>query len=599
MHYNPLDKFYKSIIGAVPAGEDFTLRVKGDFKSVELKIKKDGLGIEKKVALNFCGDFFECNISLSKGLYWYYFIADGKFISLGSDYTGVLSDSINYFQLSVYEPNFSTPSWIKGGIIYQIFPDRFNIGKRNKKIENGKILHKNLTDDPLFLPNKEGEVLNNDFFGGDLLGITKKISHLKTLGVTAIYLNPIFKAYSNHRYDTADYLKIDELLGTDKDFDNLIKVANDNGIKIILDGVFNHTGSDSVYFNINNTYDNLGAYQGENSPYYKWFKFKEFPNDYESWWGIKTLPATNKDNEDFIEFITGENGVLSHYIKKGVSGIRLDVVDELPAHFVRRIRNAVKSVDDNAIIIGEVWEDASNKISYGNRREYFLGNELDSVMNYPLKNAIINYVKSGKVEQLLQTIKEQLDHYPKNVLDVLMNMLATHDTFRLISALSDREVAGLSKTQMSKIKLSGREYQKATDKCKIATLLSYTLYGVPSIYYGDEIGMQGYVDPLNRRFFDWDNIDQNLYSWHVKLGEIRSKINVFTDGELEIVYAKNGALVFKRFNNESEALIAINLGKDTITLDFDGELTDLVSEKKYNKKISLKKNTYGIFVNLA
>ena len=599
MLYNPLDKFYKSIIGAVPAGEDFTLRVKGDFKSVELKIKKDGLGFEKKVALNFCGDFFECNLSLSKGLYWYYFIADGKYISLGSDYTGVLSDRINYFQLSAYEPNFSTPSWFKGGIIYQIFPDRFNIGKRNKKIENGKILHKNLTDDPLFLPNKEGEVLNNDFFGGDLLGITKKISHLKTLGVTAIYLNPIFKAYSNHRYDTADYLKIDELLGTDKDFDNLIKVANDNGIKIILDGVFNHTGSDSVYFNINNTYDNLGAYQGENSPYYKWFKFKEFPNDYESWWGIKTLPATNKDNEAFIEFITGANGVLSHYIKKGVSGIRLDVVDELPAHFVRRIRNAVKSVDDNAIIIGEVWEDASNKISYGNRREYFLGNELDSVMNYPLKNAIINYVKSGIVEQLLQTIKEQLDHYPKNVLDVLMNMLATHDTFRLISALSDREVAGLSKTQMSKIKLSGREYQKATDKCKIATLLSYTLYGVPSIYYGDEIGMQGYVDPLNRRFFDWDNIDQNLYSWHVKLGEIRSKINVFTDGELEIVYAKNGALVFKRFNNESEALIAINLGKDTITLDFDGELTELVSEKKYNKKISLKKNTYGIFVNLA
>ena len=599
MHYNPLDKFYKSIIGAVPSGEDFTLRVKGDFKQVELKIKKDGYDIEKKVALNFCGDFFECNLSLSKGLYWYYFIADGKYISLGSDYTGVLSDIINYFQLSVYEPNYNTPTWLKGGIIYQIFPDRFNVGRKNKKIEKGKILHTNLNDDPIFSPNEEGEVLNNDFFGGDLLGITKKIPYLKTLGVTAIYLNPIFKAYSNHRYDTADYLKIDELLGAEKDFDNLIKVATDNGIKIILDGVFNHTGSDSVYFNKNNTYGSLGAYQGEKSPYFKWFRFKEFPSDYESWWGIKTLPATDKNNEDFIEFITGENGVLSYYIKKGVSGIRLDVVDELPAHFVRRIRDAVKNANNDAIIIGEVWEDASNKVSYGVRREYFLGNELDSVMNYPLKNAIINFVKTGNEGKLLETVKEQLDHYPKQALDVLMNMLATHDTFRLISALSDKDVTGLNKTQMSKIKLSGKEYKKATDRCKIATLLSYTLYGVPSIYYGDEIGMQGYTDPLNRRFFDWNNIDQSLYAWHIKLGEIRSKIKAFIDGELEIVYAKDGALVYKRKNDESEVLIAVNLSKDSIALDFDGELTDLISERKYKKKISLKKNTYGIFVNLA
>lgn len=599
MHYNPLDKFHKSILGAVSTAETLVLRVKGNFNSVELRVRRDGEEIEKKVALSFNGDFFECNLSLPVGLYWYYFAVDGRFLSLGNDYCAELTDKISCFQLTFYQDDYKVPDWLKGGIIYQIFPDRFSIGVQGKKAPKGKVLHEDLSDTPMFLPDKKGEVQNNDFFGGDLIGIKNKISYLNSLGVTAIYLNPIFKAYSNHRYDTGDYNKIDELLGTEEDLRSLIDECKKNGIKIIIDGVFNHTGSDSIYFNKKGNYDALGAYQSKNSPYYKWFKFIKYPDLYESWWGIKTLPATDKDNEEFLNFIAGENGVLEKYIKMGIGGVRLDVVDELPTRFVRKIRDIVKKTDNEAVIIGEVWEDASNKIAYDVRREYFLGKELDSVMNYPLKNAIISYVLFGDVSELENTIKTQIDHYPKQVLDILMNMLATHDTFRLISALSGKDVSSLSKTEMSKIRLSDAEREIAILRCKIASLIQYTLYGVPSVYYGDEIGMEGYKDPLNRKFFEWDKIGNELNIWYAKLGKIRKELKVFAEGETTLVYAKGGALCFKRESKNGEVLIAVNLEDNEVNLDFDGELFELISEKTYQNSVTLNKNEFGIFVNLA
>lgn len=376
--YNPLDKFYKSIIGAVPEKTNITFRVKGDFNSVFFVFKKDGYDAEITLPMQKNDDYFEIKVSFEIGLYFYLFKTDNnQYISLGKDYIGTLSNQPNYFEITAYSKDFKTPNWLKGGVIYQIFPDRFySSGENIKNIRKDAHLHIDKTEMPIFLPNSKGKVLNNDFFGGDLKGIISKLDYISSLGVNCIYLNPIFKSYSNHRYDTGDYMTIDPLLGNENDLKELIDCANGKNIKIILDGVFNHTGDDSLYFNKYGNYDSVGAISGEKSPYYTWYEFTEFPK-YNSWWGIETLPQINEKDESFCEFITGEDGVVAHYTKLGVVGWRLDVVDELPGHFVKKIRKALKTANNEAVLIGEVWEDASNKISYDNRREYFCGNELD------------------------------------------------------------------------------------------------------------------------------------------------------------------------------------------------------------------------------
>ena len=596
MIYNPLSIDYKSVTGAVPSYTNIKFRVKTDFDSVIFVVKKDEEDVccypMKKV-----GDFFEREISFSSGLYFYYFKCGNKYISLNSDYLGELSDSINNFQLLVYDKDYIVPKTLNGGIIYQIFPDRFYTLAENKEVGKGKVYHKNKSELPNFLPNEKGEVLNNDFYGGDLQGIIEKLDYLKKLSITAIYLNPIFMAYSNHRYDTADYFRIDPLLGKEEDLVRLINEADKRGIKVILDGVFNHTGADSVYFNKKGNYDELGAYQSQKSPYYSWYDFTKYPN-YNSWWGIKTLPAVNKsEGSPFIDFICGSGGVLEHYTKLGVGGWRLDVVDELPAHFVERIRKAVKGVDENAVIIGEVWEDASNKISYGKRRKYFCGKELDSVMNYPLKKEIISFVKNKRVNELSYLLKEQRDHYPKEVINSLMNILSTHDTFRLLSALSSKQVEGLDKIKLSKINLSSEEFDEAVFNLKVATLLQFTLPGVPCIYYGDEIGMQGYTDPLNRQYFTWGNVNKEIFNWYCKLGDIRSKYSVFSSGEYNEIYSKGGIFVYKISSLDGEVLICINLSNDDVSLEFSGTLLECISNIKFDNKYVLGSNSFAILVN--
>lgn len=597
MIYNPLDTNYKSIVGAVPNNAKIKFRVNNKFDSVIFVVQKEFEQVCKyEMARN--NDFFELELSFSTGLYFYYFeLGDGNYISLSNDYNGEVSSEITKFQLSVYDSEFETPDWIKGGIIYQIFPDRFNRSSRVVNKIEGKVYHDNVSDVPIYTPDQKGEVLNNDFFCGDIQGIIDKLDYLKELNVSVIYLNPIFEAYSNHRYDTANYMKIDSLLGTEEDFKNLVNKAQEKGIKIILDGVFNHTGSDSVYFNKKGTYDVIGAYQSEKSPYAKWFDFISYPDKYNSWWGIKTLPAVNKsENSPFIDYICGEDGVIEHYTKLGIGGWRLDVVDELPAHFVRRIRKAVKKINKDAIVIGEVWEDASNKIAYGKRREYFLGGELDSVMNYPLKNAIISFVKNGDARALSNTVKQLTDHYPKKVLNCLMNLLSTHDTFRLLSNLSSVNVDGYSKEKMENVKISNKEWEMVILRLKFATLLQFTLPGVPSIYYGDEIGMQGYKDPLNRRFFEWDNISYEILSWYKKISQLRCEKEVFSNGEYKEVYAKDGVLIYKICNDLEEVMILINNSSESVSLKIDGKVREYFSSAIIENQYALKSNSFAVFV---
>ena len=594
--FDPLNRFYKSATGAVKAGKRITFRVQGDFEKVNFLYCKDGedylsLPMEKR------SGYFELSASFSVGLYWYKFdLNNGLYVGCGADLKGVMTDSPTDYQLSVFSKDYAVPKWIKGGIIYQIFPDRFyRSDSAEIKPVAGRVMHADLHEDPVYLPNKDGEVLNNDFFGGNIRGIIEKLPYLKSLNVSAIYLNPIFKACSNHRYDTGDFMRIDPMLGTEADLSELIEKAEKAGIEIILDGVFNHVGADSVYFNKCGNYPTVGAYQSKKSEYYTWFNFIDYPDDYSSWWGIKTLPAVNKQNQDYINYICGENGVIKRYLNLGVKGLRLDVVDELPAQFVRTLRKSVKTSDKNAVIIGEVWEDASNKISYGVRREYFLGGELDSVMNYPLKNAIISFVKYGDGATLSATIKSQIDHYPKQTLDCLMNILSTHDTARLLSSVSDADLNGKSKTEIAETVLCGEERANAIFRLKAASLLQYTLFGVPSVYYGDEIGMQGFFDPLNRRYFAWDNIDEDILSWYRLLGKIRTENSVFKCGNVKELYVSDGFYSFIRKDKKEQLLIAANVKNKRFTLHFKGKLINLLDGKIYNGEIYIEKNFLGIF----
>ncbi len=596
MIYNSLSKQHKSITGAIPSDTKLTLRVKNVFDSVLLLIQKDG---EEKIAeysMFNRGDFFEIDVSLKRGLYFYWFkTGEGLFLGKGNLFNAVICDKPEKYQLTVFDKDYKAPDWIKGGVIYQIFPDRFYSSKENFKAQKGKILREDWGGMPRFLPNEEGEVLNNDFFGGDLKGITQKLDYLKSLSVNCVYLNPIFKAYSNHRYDTGNYMEIDPLLGDITDLKELIDKASEDGIKIVLDGVFNHTGSDSLYFNKNSSYEEIGAYQSKNSKYYSWFNFRSYPNDYESWWGIKTLPATNKQKGGYRDFIVGENGVLDYYTRLGVAGWRLDVVDEIPGDFVKDITTAVKNVNDDAIIIGEVWEDASNKISYGVRREYFQGKELDSVMNYPLKDCIIDFVKTKDPYNLINVIYTQIDHYPNTVLHSLMNILSTHDTFRIISALSNMDVCGKSKLEQSTLFIHDNELKEAMFRVKVASILQYTLCGVPSLYYGDEIGMQGFVDPLNRMCFDWGKIGDEMVSWYRKLGEIRTNFSCLRDGSFELVFIDNGVFIYKRIG-EQELLVTINISNDEYFLDYEGKMFEMLSGESYTNEYKLKSNSIALFV---
>ncbi len=598
MIYNPLDTFYKNKIGAICAKEELTFRVKGNFNSLSFVYFLDGQAQTNEIKMTKLDDHFSLTISFDRGLYFYCFkIDENHFVGLSNKRVGKILSYPNYFQLSVFDSDYKVPTTIKGGLIYQIFPDRFCRFNNQQNVAKTRFFHKDVNDLPVYLPAEDGEIYNNDFFGGDLLGIISKLDYLKDLGVTAIYLNPIFKAYSNHRYDTADYFSIDELLGSTADLKFLISESHKRNIKVILDGVFNHTGDDSIYFNKYNSFDSVGAYQSKDSPYYDWFDFKNYPNEYNCWWGIKTLPTTKKE-KPFIDFIAGDKGVVSYYTKLGIDGWRLDVVDELPQNFVEEIRKTVKSINNDAIIIGEVWEDASNKIAYDKRRAYFLGKELDSVMNYPLKDAILDYANTGCSKELDCVIRAQIDHYPESVLNSLMNMLSTHDTIRILTALSNKNVEGLDIEELSKIVLDKDEYLTAFLKLKIATILQFTLYGTPSIYYGDEIGMQGYKDPLNRAYFKWDNVGNDIYKWYKKLSILRSSVPSLNSGVLSDLYSQDGLITYKKISENSQAFIVLNLGNKEYEFKFSGKLTNLLDGKVYENIISFKGDFYGIFVNL-
>lgn len=481
----------------------------------------------------------------------------------------------NFHQLLVYD-DFITPDWIKGGIIYHIFVDRFYRDKLLLKDDDIRIRN-DWGGTPEYQPDKEGEIRNNDFFGGNIDGILKKLPYLKDLGVTALYLSPVFEAHSNHKYDTGDYLTIDPMFGNEESLKKLCSEASKKGMYVILDGVFSHTGSDSIYFNQKGRYKSLGAYQSKSSPYYDWYMFNSWNEDYVCWWNVRTLPAVNKENKDYIDFITGENGVLKYWQKCGVKGWRLDVADELPDGFLKSLRKCVKEEDEDAYIVGEVWEDASDKFSYGRLKQYFLGKQLDSVTNYPLRNAIINFVQTKDCSELYQTMNLIIEKYPPQSVHCLMNILGTHDTARILTVIGSSNVPE-SKTEMTDDKLSANELREGIRLLKLAVLLQMTLPGVPCIYYGDEAGMQGWTDPFNRRCFPWGDENQEILSHYKFLSKLRKSIEVFADGKYRCLVHHKGVFAFERFNDEVRLIIAANISPSTVTMNLKENM------KEYGKQ---------------
>lgn len=597
IYYNPLDPACKSVLGGVRQNESFTIRIFG--KSDEpciFVLQRDGCEAQSLHMQNISGGW-ELQLSFAEpGLYFYWFRLGGRRAALGEDRNAEFSDSASAYQILVYRECFATPAWFKGGIMYQIFPDRF-FKSGEILAEKGKWLHRDWHEAPEFRPNEKGKILNNDFFGGNFRGILKKLDYLQSLHVTVIYLNPIFRAFSNHRYDTGDYMQLDPMLGSEEDFAALVSECGKRGIRLILDGVFNHTGDDSRYFNKYGTYDEIGAYQAKGSKYYSWYNFRHFPDKYDSWWGIDVLPAVNENCPSYIDFITGENGVLRRWMKYPLGGFRLDVADELPDEFVAKIRSAVKSANGDAVVIGEVWEDASNKIAYSTRRKYFQGEELDSVMNYPLKDAIINFVVSGNTSLLRRTVGMLLDHYPKCVLDSLMNILGTHDTVRVLTALGG--VCAYNKEEMAVLKLSAEQRAVATERLKIAAILLYTFFGVPCIYYGDEIGMEGYSDPFCRKPFAWDLIDEDILSHYRWLGELRSRYTVFRDGDYRELYHDDNCIVFERRKGKEAVITVANLGNNKYTLRFNGVLYNQLSGERCVDRVDIEPHHIAVYGNIS
>ncbi len=553
--FNSRKTEYKRPFGAVKAGEPLFLRVllqeEPFCKQVNVIYRYEngaetrGVLLPTENAGEFCGEI----VLMQVGLCFYRFEAvkeDGSLLFIGTadGVNATMGDWLPEWRQTVYEREFCAPEGIAGGIWYQIFPDRFCKGEMQppRPAKGARIYHDSWEERPLFTQDRP-DFKGNDFFGGNLNGIKEKLPYLKELGVDLIYLNPIFESGENHRYSTADYEQIDPLLGTNEDFEALCRAAKAQGIRIVLDGVFSHTGANSKYFNKEGLYEEVGAYQSPDSPYYHWYDFKNFPEDYESWWGFSALPCVNELAPDFLNYITGEQGIARQWMERGAYGWRLDVADELPDGFLEAFRQRVKQTDPQSIIIGEVWENAVEKVSYGARRKFLLGNQCDTVMNYPWLNAIVALLKSGDTKVFCEEILDLLESYPPAALACLMNILSTHDTPRILNRLGADFIP--PRSLQADNYLSREQRERGTALLKKAAVLQFTLPGIPCIFYGDELGMEGYGDPYCRGTYPWGKGDQTLLKFYQELAAVRVANRAAFAGDCTIA-EQDGLLILER-----------------------------------------------------
>ena len=572
-YFDPRDTRCKTPFGAAPCSTEVRFTLFDDaFCGCELLVYREFAGAEDVCPLPPAeGGFSGAYTAPGEGeLCWYAFRLtrwDGTLSYLGKNGLRPDRDGAERWQLTVYEDT-GTPDWFGRGVTYQIFPDRFR--RTGTPDVSGMVghrwLHEDWDDQPVFRPDEDGQITNRDFFGGSLAGITEKLDYLQSLSVTTLYLNPIFEAASNHRYDTADYRAIDPLLGDEETFRTLCREAHKRGMRVMLDGVFNHTGSRSRYFNADGFYPELGAAQSQDSPYYDWYSFHPWPTDYDAWWGVKTLPAVNEQRPAYRQFIfKGEDSVVRHWLRCGADGWRLDVADELPGDFIAGIRRAIEDEKPDGYLLGEVWEDGSNKVAYSQRRRYLLGRETHGLMNYPLRTALLRWLGGGDAAEFRESMETLRANYPPAAFYGAMNFLGTHDTPRILTLLGAEHIPA-AKEERAAFALSPAQLARGRAKLRLAGMLLYAFPGSPTLFYGDEAGMQGFEDPLNRGTYPWGQEDTGLLDFFRALGRLRKERRSLQSGSLTYIYAQGGGLVIAREHEGETTMVALNAGDEVLTL---------------------------------
>ena len=581
--FDPRDLNFKNPYGAVPSGTVvcFTLRPPraGGFSRGRLTARFESRNNEEQIIplpwvdSQLGVDQFRGTLDVGTyvGLVWYSFVLeglDGRRAELGP------------YQLTVYQGEEAVPTWFGEGMTYQIFPDRFCRSRIPDPagLVGGRTVHQDWADEPVYRPDEHGEIRNRDFFGGDFQGVISKLDDLKDLGVETLYFNPIFEAAENHRYGTADYDRIDPMLGCNEDFSRLCDEAHKRGMRVMLDGVFNHTGFVSRYFNGDGFYPDVGACQSWDSPYRSWFQFIRWPDQYESWWGIYSLPAVNESDPSYRRFIFGdEDSVVRRWLRAGADGWRLDVADELPDDFVAGIHAAARAEKPSAVVIGEVWEDGSTKVAYGVRRKHILGGHCDGLMNYPLRSAILSYFSGGRAEDFVQSMETIRENYPPFAFYSAMNSLGTHDTPRILTLLgAGGERRDQSRDWRANFRLEGDALRLAKERLRAAALLLFCFPGSPTVYYGDEAGMEGFEDPFNRRTYPWGHEDQELLDWFKQLGALRKTHPALRRGTIRYVAAEGPLLAFARADDGEEILCVCNAGDGPVTLPLPGNTASVL-----------------------
>ena len=528
--------------------------------------------------------YFEGEVFLdTRAIYRYYFsyYKDGK-LCFHKKKDIVKHNPIRdeMFKMSV---NYDVPDWAKGKIMYHIFVDRFNRGSSEKMVPmDRRNIHEDWNESMQIGPDKDG-IWNNDFYGGDLKGIIDKLDYIESLGVSILYLSPIVWSQSNHRYDTSDYEKVDPYAGVNEDLKLLCDEAHKRGMKVVLDAVFNHTGSDSKYFNKFGNFDEVGAYQSNDSKYSSFFR-KHYHNGkeyFDYWWGFDNLPECNGNSFEWREYILGEGGVIDLWFSLGIDGLRLDVADELTDDFIEGIRTAVKRNKSDGFILGEVWK---NPMRMG--RGYIeSGRGMDSVMNYPLVDALLRYFKYGDVHKLSYIINDMLNEYPEETIYALMNFTSTHDISRALNMLGCEsefspykewywDPVDNSHEHCKDYKMSKEDLIRAKEIYKAYISALAFLPGNLSIFYGDEAGIEGLGNLANRKTFPWGEEDSDLVEFFTSIGKVRVNNKFLEQADLNVFKINRDYFMFERINGEDKMLFAVNRTDNDVDFKVPDEYSD-------------------------
>jgi len=583
VHDSQSIKFRKPF-GAVEVGQKVKLSIKVDREivvAVEL-IQFDGtrlnMGMQKEYLNN--GEFrysVEIDTLDALGILEYYFILidgyDRLYYGNNDEHLGGIGQIYNYnpvpYQVTIYEKSH-IPNWYKEGVVYQILIDRFYNGNEDNTInfpKENSFIYGRWNDSPMYINDSLGRIARWDFYGGNIKGIIKKLDYIKSLGASIIQLSPIFKSSSCHKYDTANYELVDEMFGTNDEFKELCEVAENKGIKIILDVVLSYTSSDSKYFNKLGNFGEIGAYQSPNSKYYSWYKFRKYPYQYESWWGINERPNLNSMEKSYVDYIIkGKSSIIKKWIDLGSSGWRLNVIDELPDEFIELIRKRMLEINKNAVLLGDIWDDASNKISYSKRRKYLQGKEVHAVTNYPLRECLINftkgYITSNRFKQKIMSLFE---NYPRESFYGNINVVGTNDTERILTVLDEN-----------------------VELLKLLVVIQFTLPGVPLIYYGDETGLKGGKEPDNRKSYPWEKENTQLIDFYQRIVDIRNSQNGLKKGDLNIYETDSNVFAFERNYENEKIIVLVNVSNEQKLIEdinFSGNYVNLFNPSEKYKFI--------------